>query len=87
MKEYEIYERLIIVTTSIRIHSFIGFTCLSSFVFENIMLLLGYVHFDVFYVMSSIFLTLGFFENKKLFQDYVKEYDDLQEKLKNLFDK
>ena len=51
------------------------------------MLLLGYVHFDVLYVMASIFLTLGFFENKKLFEDYVKEYDDLQEELKNLFDK
>ena len=87
MKEYEIYERLIIVSASMRIHSFIGFTCLLSFIFENIMLLLGYVHFDVLYVMASIFLTLGFFENKKLFEDYVKEYDDLQEELKNLFDK
>ena len=71
MKEYEIYERLIIVSASMRIHSFIGFTCLSCFIFENIMLLLGYVHFDVLYVMASIFLSvdkylsgLPFFRNE-----------------------
>jgi hypothetical protein len=30
---------------------------------------------------------LGFFENKKLFENYVEEYDNLQEELKELFNK
>lgn len=87
MREYEIYERLVIVTASMRIHSFIGFVCLASFIFENVILFLGYIFFDLTYIVINIFLTLGFFENKNLFENYTKEYDELQEELKNLFDK
>ena len=68
MREYEIYERLVIVTTSMRIHSFIGFVCLASLIFENVMLFLGYIFFDLTYIVINIFLTLGFFENKNLFE-------------------
>lgn len=87
MREYEIYERLVIVTASMRIHSFFGLLCLASFIFENVMLVLGYIFFDSTYIVINIFLTLGFFENKNLFEKYTKEYDELQEELKNLFDK
>ena len=87
MREYEIYERLVIVTASMRVHSFFGLLCLASFIFENVMLFLGYIFFDLSYIVINIFLILGFFENKNLFEKYTKEYDELQEELKNLFDK
>jgi hypothetical protein len=85
MRENEIYSRLIIVTSQMRVHSFLGFICLVLFIVEQVMFFLNFINF--LYILTSLSFTLGFFENKKLFENYVEEYDNLQEELKELFNK
>jgi hypothetical protein len=87
MRENEIYLRLIIVTSQMRVHSFLGFMCLVLFIVEQVMLFLNFINFNFLYILTSWFFTLGFFENKKLFENHVEEYDNLQEELKELFNK
>jgi hypothetical protein len=85
MRENEIYSRLIVVTSQMRVHSFLGFICLVLFIVEQVMFFLNFINF--LYILTSLSFTLGFFENKKLFENYVEEYDNLQEELKELFNK
>ena len=85
MRENEIYSRLIVVTSQMRVHSFLGFMCLVLFIVEQVMFFLNFINF--LYILTSLSFTLGFFENKKLFENYVEEYDNLQEELKELFNK
>jgi hypothetical protein len=85
MRENEIYSRLIVVTSQMRVHSFLGFICLVLFIVEQVMFFLNFINF--LYILTSLSFTLGFFENKKLFENYVEEYDNLQEDLKELFNK
>ena len=87
MRENEIYSRLIVVTSQMRVHSFLGFICLVLFIAEQVMLFLNFINFNFLYVLTSFSFTLGFFENKKLFENYVEEYDNLKEELKELFNK
>jgi hypothetical protein len=87
MRENEIYSRLIVVTSQMRVHSFLGFMCLVLFIVEQVMLFLNFINFNFLYILTSSSFTLGFFENKKLFENYVEEYDNLQEDLKELFNK
>jgi hypothetical protein len=54
---------------------------------EQVMLFLNFINFNFLYILTSSSFTLGFFENKKLFENYVEEYDNLQEELKELFNK
>jgi hypothetical protein len=87
MRENEIYSRLIVVTSQMRVHSFLGFICLVLFIVEQFMFFLNFINFNFLYILTSLFFTLGFFENKKLFENHVEEYDNLQEELKELFNK
>jgi hypothetical protein len=87
MRENEIYLRLIVVTSQMRVHSFLGFMCLLLFIVEQFMFFLNFINFNFLYILTLLFFTLGFFENKKLFENHVEEYDNLQEELKELFNK
>jgi hypothetical protein len=87
MRENEIYSRLIVVTSQMRVHGFLGFMCLVLFIVEQVMFFLNFINFNFLYILTSLSFTLGFFENKKLFENYVEEYDNLQEELKELFNK